>query len=97
LGLGSSNFEPELQAKYPDIRAYAGVGITDPNASINFSLSPQGMQTMILQADGSEFIEADQEDSSLYIVFFLLRIGQSLPFVCKTDDNFKQAIIKQNS
>jgi hypothetical protein len=24
---------------------------------------------MILQADGSEFIEADQEDSSLYIVF----------------------------
>jgi hypothetical protein len=28
---------------------------------------------MILQADSSEFIEADQEDSSLYIVF--LRIG----------------------
>jgi hypothetical protein len=32
----SSNFEPELQAKYPDIRAYAGVGITDPTASLNF-------------------------------------------------------------
>jgi hypothetical protein len=31
----SSNFEPELQAKYPDIRAYAGVGITDPTASLN--------------------------------------------------------------
>jgi hypothetical protein len=41
LGLGSSNFEPELQAKYPDIKRYAGVGITDPNASINFSLSPK--------------------------------------------------------
>jgi hypothetical protein len=40
----SSNFEPELQAKYPDIRAYA-VGITDPTASLNFSLSSQGMQT----------------------------------------------------
>jgi hypothetical protein len=74
LGLGSSNFEPELQAKYPDIKGYAGVGITDPNASINFSLS-QGIQTMILRLmSGSEFIEADQEDSSLYIVF-LLRIG----------------------
>jgi hypothetical protein len=30
----------------------------------------QGIQTMILRADsGSEFIEADQEDSS-YILFF---------------------------
>jgi hypothetical protein len=57
----SSNFEPELQAKYPDIRAYAGVGITDPTASLNFSLSSQGMQTMILRAEsGSEFIEASE-------------------------------------
>jgi hypothetical protein len=54
----SSNFEPELQTKYPDIRAYAGVGITDPTASLNFSLSSQGMQTMILRAEsGSEFID----------------------------------------
>jgi hypothetical protein len=65
----SSNFEPELQAKYPDIRAYAGVGITDPTASLNFSLSSQGMQTMILRAEsGSEFIEAS-EDSALYVLF----------------------------
>jgi hypothetical protein len=69
----SSNFEPELQAKYPDIRAYAGVGITDPTASLNFSLSSQGMQTMILRAEsGSEFIEAS-EDSLLYTFSFLLR------------------------
>src|SRR3970282_3055598 len=25
----SSNLEPELQAKYPDIRAYSGIGLTD--------------------------------------------------------------------
>jgi hypothetical protein len=66
----SSNFEPELQAKYPDIRAYAGVGITDPTASLNFSLSSQGMQTMILRAEsGSEFIEAS-EDALLYTFLF---------------------------
>ena len=84
----SSNFEPELQAKHPDIKGYAGVGITDPSASINFSLSPKGIQTMILRADsGSEFIEADQEDSSLYVVFSSKdRDRGSLPFVCKTDD-----------
>jgi hypothetical protein len=67
----SSNFEPELQAKYPDIRAYAGVGITDPTASLNFSLSSQGMQTMILRAEsGSEFIEA--WTALLYTFSFLL-------------------------
>jgi subtilisin-like proprotein convertase family protein len=84
----SSNFEPELQAKYPDIRAYAGVGITDPRASLNFSLSPQGMQTMILRADsGSEFIESYQEDSSLYVLFSSKnRDKGNLPFVCKTED-----------
>ncbi|PKH66911.1 propanediol utilization protein [Flavobacterium sp. ALD4] len=84
----SSNFEPELQAKYPNIRAYAGVGITDPRASLNFSLSPQGLQTMILRADsGSEFIESYQENPSLYVLFSSKnRDKENLPFVCKTED-----------
>jgi subtilisin-like proprotein convertase family protein len=84
----SSNFEPELQIKYPDIRAYSGVGITDPTASLNFSLSPQGMQTMILRAEsGSEFIEVSEDDASLYALFSSKnRDKGNLPFVCKTDD-----------
>jgi hypothetical protein len=49
------------------ILEHAGVGITDPTASLNFSLSSQGMQTMILRAEsGSEFIEAS-EDSNFFI------------------------------
>ncbi|MEZ7499333.1 M12 family metallo-peptidase [Flavobacterium sp. Arc3] len=84
----SSNFEPELQAKYPDIKGYAGVGITDPKALLNFSLSPKGLQTMILRADsGSEFIETSQEDPSLYVLFSSKESDSGvLPFVCKTDD-----------
>jgi subtilisin-like proprotein convertase family protein len=86
--LESSNFEPELQAKYPDIRAYSGVGITDPNASLNFSMSPKGIQIMILRADsGSEFIESYQENPSLYVLFASKnRDRGSLSFVCKTED-----------
>src|SRR6187402_1523575 len=54
----SSNFAPELQALYPEIRAYSGTGITDPKASISFSISPRGVQTMILREDdASEFID----------------------------------------
>ena len=84
----SSNFEPELQAKYPEIRAYAGIGITDQKASLNFSLSPNGIQTMILRGDsGSEFIERFSKDHSVYMVFDSKnRERGSLPFVCNTED-----------
>lgn len=84
----SSNFEPELQAKYPDIRSYAGIGLTDKKASLNFSLSPKGVQSMVLRADsGSEFIEISQEAPSLYVVFSSEnRVKGGLPFVCQTED-----------
>lgn len=84
----SSNFAPELQAKYPDIRSYAGIGITDKKASINFSLSPKGIQTMILRAgEGSEFIEPYAKDNSIYVLFDAKnRERGSLPFSCKTED-----------
>lgn len=83
-----SNFEPELQAKYPDIRAYAGIGITDRNASLYFSLSPKGIQTMILRGDsGSEFIERYSKDKTVYVLFEAKsRTRGSLPFTCKTED-----------
>lgn len=90
----SSNFEPELQARYPDIRAYVGKGITDPSATLNFSFSPLGIQTMVFRADsGSEFIEPYTQDRSVYVVFdSKTRIAGELPFNCATDD----VVLSQN-
>jgi subtilisin-like proprotein convertase family protein len=84
----SSNFAPELQAKYPEIRAYSGTGITDIKASINFSVSPNGVQTMILRGDsGSEFIEPLAENKSYYSVKTAKnREKGDLPLTCKTVD-----------
>ncbi|TCN53703.1 T9SS C-terminal target domain-containing protein [Flavobacterium circumlabens] len=66
----SSNFDPELQAKYPDIRAYEGAGIDDKSAKIHFSLSPAGLQSMVLRVDKSpEFIESNPDDKAQYVVF----------------------------
>lgn len=66
----SSNFDPELQAKYPDIRAYEGAGIDDKSAKIHFSLSPAGLQSMVLRVDKSpEFIESNPDDKTQYVVF----------------------------
>lgn len=66
----SSNFEPELQAKYPEIRSYEGRGINDKSAKIHFSLSPKGIQTMVFRADKpTEFIEENKESTNEYVLF----------------------------
>jgi subtilisin-like proprotein convertase family protein len=66
----SSNFEPELQAKYPEIRSYEGSGIDDKSAKIHFSVSPVGTQTMVLRTDKpSEFLEQNPDDKSEYVLF----------------------------
>lgn len=95
----SSNFEPALQAKYPNIRAYVGKGISDSEAKLYFSFSPIGLETMVFRGDGStEFIEAYTKDHSVYVVFdSKTRIKGNLPFVCKTEDvALNEAVNKNN-
>ncbi|PWA11733.1 zinc-dependent metalloprotease [Flavobacterium laiguense] len=96
----SSNFAPELQAQYPEIRAYSGTGITDPTASICFSVSPKGIQTMVLRGDsGSEFIEPFADDKSMYVVLTSKNRNKgTLPLTCKTVDvALNKALVKKTS
>lgn len=66
----ASNLDSELQAKYPEIRSYAGQGIEDPTAVIRFSVSPLGFQSMRLSANKpASFIEAYSTDLSQYTVY----------------------------
>ncbi len=83
----ASNFEPDLQAKFPEIRAYSGKGITDKYATLKLSISPQGIQTMVFRADSpSEFIEAYSQDHSVYAVFKSQREKGKLAWSCTTDE-----------
>ncbi|MTH17119.1 reprolysin-like metallopeptidase [Flavobacterium sp. LC2016-01] len=82
----SSNFESELQAKYPEIRAYEGSGLDDKSAKIHFSVSPLGLQTMVFRSDKStEFIEENPDDKTEYILF-AKNSSASKRLICKTDD-----------
>ncbi|MXO06320.1 reprolysin-like metallopeptidase [Flavobacterium sp. HBTb2-11-1] len=66
----SSNFDPELQAKYPQIRSYEGQGIDDKSAKIHFSVAPIGIQTMVFRtAKPTEYIEQNPDNKSEYVVF----------------------------
>ena len=80
----ASNFEPALQVRFPEIRAFSGKGITDKYATLKLSISPQGIQTMVFRTDKpNEFIEPYSADHKTYAVFNSYRPGK-LPWACST-------------
>jgi len=82
----ASNFEPDLQAQFPEIRAFSGRGITDKYATLKLSISPQGIQTMVFRTGAvNEFIEPYSQDRGTYAVFNRdLERGGS-PWECATE------------
>jgi Metallo-peptidase family M12B Reprolysin-like/Secretion system C-terminal sorting domain len=83
----ASNFEPALQAMFPEIRAYSGKGVTDKSATLKLSVSQKGIQTMIFRTEReNEFIEAYSQDHSVYAVFKSQRTKGNLPWTCSTED-----------
>ncbi|MFN8290789.1 MAG: zinc-dependent metalloprotease family protein [Chitinophagaceae bacterium] len=92
----ASNFEPALQERFPEIRAYSGKGVTDRAATLKLSLSPQGIQTMVFRTDReNEFIEPYSADHTVYAVFRSQRTKGSLPWTCSTPDQQLAAGIKE--
>ncbi|MCL9807153.1 M12 family metallo-peptidase [Flavobacterium amniphilum] len=83
----ASNFEPALQARFPEIRAFSGVGVTDKKATLKLSVSPLGIQTMVFRTDKeNEFMEPFSEDGKVYAVFNSRRERGKLAWTCTTDD-----------
>ncbi len=83
----ASNFDAVLQARFPDIRAFSGKGITDLSATLKLSISPQGIQTMVFRTDkDNEFIEPYSQDHTVYAVFQSQRAKGALPWNCSTVD-----------
>ena len=83
----ASNFEPELQERFPEIRAYSGKGLTDKYATLKLSISPQGIQTMVFRTEtANEFIEPFSEDRRVYSVYRANRKKGDLPWTCTTED-----------
>ncbi len=84
----SSNMEPALAAKYPEIKSYVGQGVENPSSTIYFSISPLGLQTMVIRANQSaEFIEPYTTDLSSYAVYRKSDKAASLnKFECKVID-----------
>lgn len=92
----ASNFEPALQAQFTEIRSFSGKGITDKNAFLKLSISPQGVQTMLTR-DGKEeeYIEPYTDDKLTYAVFKSQRAQGQLPWNCYTQDQQLSSALNQ--
>src|SRR5512138_2939434 len=63
----ASNFEAELQKRFPEIRAFSGRSLSDRSATVKLSFSPQGLQTMVFRTEKeNEFIEPYSQDHGTY-------------------------------
>jgi chitodextrinase len=94
----SSNMDPALAAKYPEIKSYVGNGIDNSTSSIYFSTSPLGIQTMAINADKSAvFIEPYTKDLSAYVVYKKSdKVASLSKFECTIIANAKKDL-KNNS
>lgn len=84
----ASNFDPALQARFPEIRAYSGRSLTNPGSTLKLSIAPNGIQTMVFRANGepNEYIEPYSADHTIYSAFKSQRKKGDLPWVCSTPD-----------
>jgi len=91
----SSNFDNELQDRFPQIRTFSGRSLTKPGSTIKLSISPEGLQSMVFRADDiNEFIEQYSDDKKVYAVFKSQRMPGLIPWNCSTTE--KQIVSSLN-
>ncbi len=87
----SSIMEPGLEAKFPEIKTFAGQGITDPYATIRFDYNPySGFHAQVLSAvTGAYYIDPyAPNNTNDYISYFKRHLNKTGTFLCETEDNF---------
>ncbi|MBC3845813.1 T9SS type A sorting domain-containing protein [Winogradskyella echinorum] len=66
----ASVMAPELQAQFPNMRAYSGQGIDNPTEIVRFTITPKGLHAMFLgTSNGTQFIDPYTVDGSVYTVY----------------------------
>ncbi len=87
----TSNFNKELQSKYPTIKSYTAQGIDDPTAIAKLSLGTDGFHGVIFSAKHETiYIDPYSKDKKDYITYkrsSLSKVDED--FKCQVEDSFK--------
>lgn len=89
--------EPELAAKFPEIKTYRGQGIDDPTATARFDVMPSGFHSMILSASGTILVDPYAKgDTDDYISYLKQDSPSDERFVCRFSDDDSEDLFKSN-
>ncbi len=80
---------PNLAAKFPMIKTYAAQGIDDPTATMRFSITQFGLNTMTISGKhSSHYIDPYTKDGKYIIVYDKQSLdGSNQQFECSTGDD----------
>ncbi|WP_291865592.1 reprolysin-like metallopeptidase [Maribacter sp.] len=89
----SSVLSPELALKYPNIKSFVGYGINNPKDKIRFSISHNGIQSMVIHGDKKGNTYTEKADKNKYITYRRDETNKTeKDFICNTTSKIKSTI-----
>lgn len=88
----TSNFEDDLQAKFPNIKSYSAQGIDDPTAVAKISIGTDGFHAVIFSGTKeTTYIDPYSKDHTDYIIYKRSSLSKEDEyFKCEVEETAKQ-------
>ncbi|MCM4173598.1 T9SS C-terminal target domain-containing protein [Arenibacter sp. TNZ] len=91
----ASVLSPELAKKYPQIKSYTGKGLTNAKDKVRFSVSQNGIQSMIVYGDSKSatFMQKLSNSEDEYMVYNRKdALMMNTNFICETQSQMEKKI-----